>query len=140
MNLILFEKEFTGLMTCIHIYRIFKGCTNLKLQSVYLYDMEYITVWISILIFFTSLLQTECRRHFLAPSSIMSLQFYLSFKNDPHYLAWNVPSNSALVPTTLRIEPSLIARTGGVPGISWYWLILCSLVSPLWVELGSVSM
>ena len=39
-------------------------------------------------------------------------------------LAWNVPTSSALSPTTRRMEPSLSASTAGVPGISWYCRIL----------------
>ena len=52
-------------------------------------------------------------------------------------LAWNCPNNLATWPSTCKIEPSLKAKTGGTPGISWYWQIRSSLVSPLWVELGS---
>ena len=52
-------------------------------------------------------------------------------------LAWNCPFKLAFCPSTCKIEPSRRARTGGTSGISWYWRIRSSRVSPLWVEFGS---
>ena len=51
--------------------------------------------------------------------------------------AGNCPIRVAFSSSTWRIEPSRRAKTGGTPGTSWYWRILSSRVSPLWVELGS---
>ena len=53
--------------------------------------------------------------------------------------AGNCPISVAFSSSTWRIEPSRRAKTGGTPGTSWYWRILSSRVSPLWVELGSYN-